>query len=306
MPTINIDQLNDKFGLSHGQHILNIQPGKGDIPIVVIQNAAASAVISLQGAHLLSWIPAGEEEVIWLSDEATFAVGKSVRGGIPVCWPWFGAHDKQADYPAHGFARTVLWQLTNTVALSDEATQITFQLDTRSLDDKLKSMWSQATVAEYRVTIGSTLILELNTTNNSEQDINISQALHTYFSVADVSKTSVYGLEGKDFLDKTEGFIRKTQVGPVTIKSEVDRIYLNTADENIIDDQQRKIVIKKQGSHSTVVWNPWQAVAEKMGDLGKDGYQRMLCVETANAADDSITIPPGGQHGLKAIYRLEK
>lgn len=302
----SIEQLNQAFAIHEGKHRLQFKNGQGDIPIIEIENAQARAVISLQGAHLLSWVPVGCDDVIWLSDEAKFAPGKSVRGGIPVCWPWFGAHETNASYPAHGFARTVPWQVKATQALSADETQITFALDTTTLDENYQAMWSAPTVAEYCLTIGRDLLLELTTHNCGDYAVIISQALHTYFKVADVSTTQVLGLEGSDYLDKTDDFKRKTQNGPVTIAGEVDRVYVETTDDVIIDDQQRKIKIQKHGSDSTVVWNPWQVVAAKMGDLGTDGYLHMLCVESANAMEDSVLINAGTQHTLQVRYTLEK
>jgi D-hexose-6-phosphate mutarotase len=155
------------------------------------------------------------------------------------------------------------------------------------------------------LTIGKILTIELTTNNQSNQAMTIGQALHTYFKVADVSKTHIFGLENKPYLDKTDGFKRKTQSGAVTIGSEVDRVYLQTADDVVIDDGQRKIVIKKQGSHSTVVWNPWKEAAEKMGDLGPDGYLKMLCVESANAVDDTVVVSAGESYRLLVTYELE-
>ncbi len=306
MHTINLTQLNTDFGFHNDKHRLSIEAGKGDIPVVVIENAQASAIISLQGAHLLSWIPTDDDEVIWLSKAAKFAMGKSVRGGIPICWPWFGPHGSHNDYPAHGFARTVMWQVTKSRALSADETQITFQLDSRQLAAELQPMWPQATVVEYCLTIGKTLSMDLTTYNHSDETITIGEALHTYFQIKDVSETSVSGLEGSDYLDKVDDFKRKTQNGPITINSEVDRIYLNTTNVNVIDDRQRRIIIKKEGSHSTVVWNPWQATAAKMGDLGNDGYRKMLCVESANAAENTVQVSAGGQHTMRVTYRLEK
>jgi D-hexose-6-phosphate mutarotase len=300
----NIKDLNKNFSIDNESNGLSFKIGEGDIPLVEIANEQASAIISLQGAHVLSWVPKDDDDVIWLSEDATFAMGKSVRGGIPVCWPWFGAHDSDTTFPAHGFARTVLWQVTDTKALASGETQITFSLDTAQSDQHIQQMWPQAAVAEYRLTIGKTLTLELTTFNNSEQTIVLGQALHTYFNINNVSHTSVTGLEGKDYLDKTEGFKRKNQSGPISINSEVDRVYLQTADDIIIDDSKRKILIQKKGSHSTVVWNPWQDVAEKMGDLGHEGYRHMLCVESANAAEDTVSIPPGERHTLLVSYEL--
>ena len=306
MNTPSVEKLNKDFSFANEYHSLIFKAGEGDIPVIEIKNEQACATISLQGAHVLSWVPTGEDEVIWLSEKATFAKGKSVRGGIPVCWPWFGPHENNAAYPAHGFARMVLWQVTKTEVLSEDETQITFQLDTRQLDKDNHAMWPWPTIAEYRLTIGETLTMELSTFNNSEQVITIGQALHTYFKVDDVSCSSVLGLEGKDYLDKTDGFNRKTQSGPVTIDAEVDRVYLATADDLVINDNKRKIVIKKQGSQSTVVWNPWKEVADKMGDLGEDGYLKMLCVESANALDDTVDIDVAGIHTLRVTYELEQ
>ncbi|NOX42292.1 MAG: D-hexose-6-phosphate mutarotase [Gammaproteobacteria bacterium] len=311
MKTASIAHLNKNFSFQNGSHSLCFKIGKGDIPVIEIQNEQASATISLQGAHLFSWVPSGEDEVIWVSEDATFAPAKSVRGGVPICWPWFGAHENNTSYPAHGFARAVLWQVTNTQQLSAGETQITFKLETNQLDasqltENIQHMWPTATIAEYSLTIAKTLTLELTTINNSDQSITLGQALHTYFNIEDVTNTTVYGLEGKDYLDKTDNFNRKIQTGPVIIDSEVDRVYLQTPDDIIIDNKKRKIIIKKQGSLSTVVWNPWKNVAEKMGDLGKEGYLKMLCVESANAAEDTISISAGESHKLTVIYEVER
>jgi len=299
----DIKDLNKNFSIDSIQH-LNFKMGDGGIPLVEIENEFATAVISLQGAHVLSWVPKGEADVIWLSTDAKFALGKSVRGGVPICWPWFGAHESDTNFPAHGFARTVLWTVKQTQALENGETQILFQLDTSALDETLQEMWPQATLAVYKITIGQTLTLELVTTNKSDEPLTLGQALHTYFNVFDIEQTTLTGLEGKDYLDKTAGFERKVQAGSIVIKQEVDRIYLQTADNVVIDDVKRKIKIEKKGSLSTVVWNPWQEVANKMGDLGTEGYREMLCVESANAADDIMTIAAGESHTLRVCYSV--
>ena len=305
MNTPDINDLNKSFSIDSNQH-LNFEMGDGGIPLVEIENEFATAVISLQGAHVLSWVPKGEADVIWLSTDATFAMGKSVRGGIPLCWPWFGAHESNTNFPAHGFARTVLWTVKQTQVLDNGEIQILFQLNTSTLDETLQAMWPLATLAVYKITVGQTLTLELITTNKSDEPLTLGQALHTYFNVSDIEQTTVSGLEGKDYLDKTTGFERKTQDGNITIKQEVDRIYLQTANDVVIDDVKRKIKIKieKKGSLSTVVWNPWQEVANTMGDLGTEGYRHMLCVESANAADDVMTIAPGESHTLRVCYSV--
>lgn len=300
----DILELNNRFSFRSRSSNLCFKAAAGAMPVLEIQNEQSCARIGLQGAHLLSWIPKGRDEVIWVSEQASFAPGKSVRGGIPVCWPWFGAHERDASFPAHGFARTSLWQVTDVRQLSDGATQICFLLDSALLGDRIQNMWPTPTTAEYRITVSEDLTLELVTKNNSDQEITLGQALHTYFQVQDVSKSTVTGLAGKDYLDKTDGFKRKTQAGPVVIESEVDRVYLNSPEDVCIHDQHRQIVIKKHGSHSTVVWNPWKAAAEKMGDLGREGYLNMLCVESANAAEDTLKLGPSQSHQLTVTYSV--
>lgn len=301
--TPDIEQLNKSFSFSNEKHSLYFKAGKGGIPVIEVINQQASALISLQGAHLLSWIPTKEDEVIWLSEDASFAPSKSVRGGIPICWPWFGAHESDVSFPAHGFARTVFWEVKGVQQISPDETRIVFTLNTKN-NETISQMWPMETIAEYCINIAKTLTLELTTYNNSEQPITIGQALHTYFKIGDITNTTVFGLEGKSYLDKPDGFKLKIQSGPINFDSEVDRVYLETSDDIIIDDSKRKIVIKKQGSESTVVWNPWKTVAEKMGDLGKNGHMKMLCVESANAANDTVSINPGEKHTLLVTYEI--
>jgi glucose-6-phosphate 1-epimerase len=306
----DIQTLNDKFSLNSDKNQLRIIEGKGGIPFIEIFNQHASALISLQGAHLLSWVPKDEKEVIWLSDDAVFAQGKSVRGGIPICWPWFGKHKSGNDqtasnFPAHGFARTTDWQILCTEALENGNTRISF---TTTPQTATAAMWPADTTVQYTIDIGIKLELELITHNNGAQPVTIGQALHTYFRVGDIAKTRLHGLDDTDYLDKPDNFKRKVQYGPVLFEQETDRIYLNTASDCVIEDRtlNRNIVIIKCGSHSTVVWNPWQEVADKMGDLGKEGYKNMLCVESANAADDVVTIQPGEAHTLWVQYGVQK
>ena len=303
-----IESLNKNFSYDLGGNFVGFVNTNADIPHIEIANAFACARISLQGAHILSWKPHNEGEVIWLSDDAVFAREKSIRGGIPICWPWFGAadenHNSDIALPAHGFARTVFWQVIDTAALASGETQIIFKLDTSTLSVNTEELWPTPTTAIYKVVVGKRLSLELTTTNNSHETFSLGQALHTYFSVSDVRETSVQGLDGKTYLDKTDEFKRKQQMGKLLFTEEVDRIYLETPDDIIIDDKKRRVIIKKQGSKSTVVWNPWQTVADKMGDLGEDGYLKMLCVESANAAEDVVTIEPGESHTLQVRYEI--
>ncbi|MEO1767096.1 D-hexose-6-phosphate mutarotase [Thiobacter aerophilum] len=296
----HLDALNHRFGVS-GQ--VKFKPGPGGMDAVEVTNEHASATILLQGAHLIDWTPKGEKPVIWTSPEAKFAPGKSVRGGVPVCWPWFGPHPTYADFPAHGFARTVPWEPIAVKALP-EGTWLAFRLIPT---DATRTMWPHATELVLQMVIGKTLDLDLATWNRGNTSITIGDALHTYFAVGDVRFAKIHGLHMVEYLDKVDGGARKVQLGPVIIDREVDRIYLDTPDTCVIEDTRfaRRIRISKQNSHSTVVWNPWLAKAAAMGDLGPDGYLHMVCVESANAADDVVTLAPGGEHHLWVRYQLE-
>ena len=276
----------------------------GGMTVVEVKNSYSTATIALQGAHVLSWSPNDAHPVIWLSDDAKFVSGKSIRGGIPVCWPWFGAHKTESLFPAHGFARTTMWSVVETRTLDNGETRLVFRL---VQDEKTRDMWPYSTQLECRITVGKTLDIDLVTSNTGNVPVVIGDALHTYFNVADVCQVSIYGLEGCPYLDKLDSFKRKQQSGAVRIDQEVDRIYLESEQDCIIEDPgfARRIKISKRGSHSTVVWNPWAETAARMGDLGENGYLNMVCVETANAAYDIVTIAPGDEHHLWSRYQIE-
>ena len=274
--------LNTQFELD-GQlsfHLIN-----ENMIVADISSELCNARIAVQGAQVLEWTPKGHDPVIWLSKDAKFSVGKSIRGGAPVCWPWFGAHASNSDYPAHGHARTVDWGVISSKSLADGRVQLVFALKTTAFT---RTLWPFSSPLELQITLGSTLELELITRNDEPVPISITEALHTYFVVGDVRQVSITGLDACDYLDKVDNFARRTQQGAVSFESEVDRVYLNTEAECVIDDASldRRIHINKKGSHSTVVWNPWTEKALAMGDMGRDGYLNMLCVESANAAEN--------------------
>lgn len=299
---MDVSALNDQFALD-GQ--LVFQEGPGGINLAEVRNGYATASISLQGAQVLNWVPVNESPVIWLSKAAKFMSGKSVRGGAPVCWPWFGPHARETQHPAHGYARTVTWDVIASKALDDGRTQLLFRLRENEVT---RAQWPHDTSLQCRITVGDTLEIELVTQNNGDTAVTITEALHTYFAVGDINRVKVYGLEDTEYLDKVDGGQRRIQHGPVTIGNEVDRVYLETRAECVIDDPllRRKIHISKHGSNSTIVWNPWREKADKMGDMGEDGYLHMLCVESGNAAGDAVTLTPGESHRLSVIYRIER
>ena len=296
-----VADLNERFGIAG--HISFTETD--GMVVAEIDNLHAKASICLQGAHLMHWTPQGEADVIWMSPAATLAPGKSIRGGAPVCWPWFGPHATRSDLPGHGFARTVMWEVIGTKKLADNGTWIALRLVPT---DKTREQWPHPSEVVLQIAVGKTLDMDLGTLNTGNEPITVGDALHTYFAISDIGEVLVHGLENTTYIDKVDAGERKKQEGPITIEQEVDRIYLETSAECVIEDPgwQRRIHIQKMGSHSTVVWNPWIEKADKMGDLGINGYRKMLCVESTNAADDIVTIAPHSEHHLWVRYSLEK
>jgi D-hexose-6-phosphate mutarotase len=174
-------------------------------------------------------------------------------------------------------------------------------------DDAARAQWPHPSRLTSTLTVGRELVFELTTHNLGATPMVIGEALHTYFAVSDIRRAPILGLEGCTFLDKVEGNTRRRQEGPVVIDSEVDRVYVDTTADCVIEDAGlgRRVRVSKDGSRSTVVWNPWSAKADKMGDFGPDGYLGMVCVESGNALENVVTVPAGGAHTLVVRYSVE-
>lgn len=301
MDSNDIPALEDRFGIA-GE--VSFAEGPNGMPVIEISNAKSMGSIGLQGAQLLTWAPVSQELVVWLSPRAKFGPGKAPRGGVPICWPWFGPHASESGFPGHGFARTSPWEAIEADALEDGSDRLGFRL---IRTEASFAQWPHATPVEIRYTLGEALEIELTTRNETDQPVILGEALHTYFMVSDVRKATVTGLDGCEYLDKVDGGRRKRQEGPIGFSGETDRVYLGTEADCCIEDPglKRRIRIEKRGSRSTVVWTPWEEKANKMGDFEEDGYLRMLCVESANAAEDVLTLAPGEEHRLWVRYSVE-
>ena len=288
---------------------LSFRIGAGGLTYADIDNHGGRATICLQGAHVVSYRPKSQAEpVVWVSDAAKFAPGKSIRGGAPVCWPWFGAHDSESGYPAHGFARTVPWTVTGSRKRNDAKTEITLQLVD---NEQTRAQWPHATRLALTVIVGDKLEMRLATTNEGNAPVQIGEALHTYLQISDIGAVNVLGLEGATYHDKVDNFATRKQSGAIGFSGEVDRVYVDTPADCVIVDAglKRRIRIAKTGSRSTIVWTPWTEKAEKMGDMGRGksgaGWREMVCVESANAMDNVVTVAPGATHTLTVTYSVE-
>ena len=263
-------------------------------PVFYIDHPTCTARIALHGAHVMSWKPLDEEEVLYFSPDAVFREGKAIRGGIPVCWPWFNAHPTNPEMPSHGIARTRFWEM---VEASESVGGVILKFEMS------EGIWH----ASLTVKAGAELEVNLETQNPNEIPIVVSGALHSYFAISDIEQVRVVNLEGADYLDTVGTPTQRTQKGAVGFSGEVDSIYDSSSSVLLVDDLSgRTILIEKSGSPSTVVWNPWAEKSAAMGDMPDEGYRKFCCVEAAIANDKAVIVLPGESHVLSTRISVEE
>jgi glucose-6-phosphate 1-epimerase len=282
--------------------IAEVVPGNGGLPKVRVTTPTASGEIYLHGAHITSWKPAEHQEAFFLSSKSRWENGQAIRGGIPVCFPWFGAKADDPKAPNHGFVRTKSWQLGS---IAQNGHDVVVGLVTES-DEATKKWWPADFRLVLRATFGKQLGLELTLTNTGKAPLQFEEALHAYFRVGNVETVRIRIPDALRYIDKTDSFREKTQFDDISISSETDRVYLHTREEIQVEDTElkRRIVINKQNSLNTVIWNPWSQKARALSDLGPDEWPQMLCVEPSNVAEASVHVAPGDQHTLSVQVRI--
>jgi glucose-6-phosphate 1-epimerase len=272
--------------------------GQGELPMIGISTLWSSAEIYLQGAHITNFRKHGEPSLTFMSQCSRFTEGQPIRGGIPVIFPWFGMREGMGN---HGFARVKNWELKEFAPAPDGSVSVRFRLP-----ECPEGSGFPPFTADYVVTVSQSLKLQLIVTNDAAEDsLTFENCFHTYFEVADVTSISIVGLKGASYLDKVANFAQKLETAEaLRIAAETDRVYLNTVGPLEIHDPGlgRKIRIEKQGSNSTVVWNPWISKSQQMPDFGNDEYQRMVCVETGNVSSNEIILPPGRSSTLTTSF----
>jgi len=283
-----------------------VEAGAGGLERVRVTGARADAEVYLQGAHVTRWQPrSAAAPVLFLSARAAYAPGKAIRGGVPLIFPWFGPHATDRTKPMHGFARARSWRLVRAEPAPDGTVGLELELDD---DEATRAVWSHAFRARYRVTIGDALGLTLEIVNASRAPFTFEAALHTYLTVGDVRAVAITGLDDTAYIDKVDAMTRKRHgAEPLRLTGETDRVFLGTRTRCVVHDRAlgRRLAVDKTGSASTVVWNPWSAKAAEIADLEPEDWRRMVCVETANAADDAVTLAPGARHVMTATIRVE-
>ena len=294
-----IAELDRRFEIPGVAQVLR---GNGGLPKVRITSTEVAGEMYLHGAHVTSWKPAGGGEALFLSAQSRWEDGRAIRGGVPICFPWFGDKANDPKAPAHGFVRTMAWQL-ESIAQDGGAVTVTMFTET---NQSTKKWWPADFRLVHRVTFGSELGLELDVTNTGTTALRFEEALHAYHRVGNIEKARVRGLDSVHYLDKTDSNRMKLQHGEIAIVSETDRVYLDTRDAIELEDPvlRRRTRITKEDSRTTVVWNPWVQKAHSLSDLADDEWMQMICIETSNVADFAVDLAPGGQHKMKALVRV--
>ena len=277
---------------------LHFEAGQGGLTKAVIATPVASGELYLQGAHVTSWQPAGHAPVLWMSRSSLFQPGKPIRGGVPICFPWFGPHASDPSAPAHGFARTALWEVTEARTTADGVISL-------SLQTRIDSFSVRFTV-EFGPVLQMTLTTEPGP--GSSTGLRFEDALHTYLSVSDVRNVSITGLEQVRYIDKVDGAAEKPATGAaIEFTGETDRVYFTTDSECHLHDpgRNRTIAISKSGSQSTVVWNPWIAKSARMPDFGDHEWPEMVCIETANVGVNAVELAPKSIHSTTVVIQVQ-
>jgi glucose-6-phosphate 1-epimerase len=294
---MTIQELNDQFALPG---VLAFEEHQGLIRAQVT-SSTASATIYLHGAHITHWQPSGHEARLYLSPRTALEPGKAIRGGIPICFPWFGPRSDGGAGPMHGFARIQDWSLAFAALVPSpgqgDQVHLTFTLEPNELS---RSLGFDHFRAAYQVVVGKSLALKLIVANTGAKPLVIEEALHTYFAVPSIESVSITGLEGAEYIDKTDNFARKRLPdAPLRFTAATDSMFPGHTANCTISTPGRTLVNAKSGSSTTVVWNPGSKAT--LADLPPDGWQHFVCVEAANAGADAIAIAPGATHTLEAV-----
>jgi len=291
--------LNQRFEIPG---IVKIVEERAGFPAVRVQTPDVAGEVQLYGAHVTSWKPAGEEEVLFLSEKAKWQSGTAIRGGVPVCFPWFSERTEGPKSPAHGLVRTKPWKLEG---ITHADSNVTVALST-SAEEGTRKYWQGDFHLLFCATFGEQLRMELIVTNHGSISFRYEEALHAYYRVGNAEKIKVRGLNGVSYIDKTDARKEKHQRGELTLTGETDRVYKGTSAAVEIEDPglRRRILVSKEDSRDTVVWNPWSQKAGAMTDLGADEWRQFVCVETANVGEHGVTLGEAQAHTMTVLVSV--
>ncbi|HUB27630.1 MAG TPA: D-hexose-6-phosphate mutarotase [Tepidisphaeraceae bacterium] len=271
---------------------------------ITLTNPDSEAQLYPYGSHVSSWKPKGQKDVLFLSKSSLFTPGKAIRGGVPIIFPWFGPRQGHPESPAHGFARTTMWNVAGCDNRPNGSCAMSLELTS---SDATRAIWPNDFLLRFTIAAEKKLTLSLSVTNTGRAPFTFEEAMHTYLAIGDIRQTTITGLAGVQYIDKVDKFTRKTPgPEPIVISGETDRVYLNTRSTCVVDDGawKRKISVAKENSNATVVWNPWIEKAKAFADFGDDEWPEMVCIETCNVGENSVTLEPGKSHVMTAIVSL--
>ena len=298
----DLNELNEKFSL---RGVVNFEKRTNDFIFLTVFNQYANAEICLYGAQITSFRPVNEPDILWMSSKSNFMSGKAIRGGIPVCFPWFGPHKTDSNKPQHGFGRLMTWEVTETAVMPNGETLMKFQLHS---SEATKIYWPHDFIAGMTVVVGKTLNSTLKVTNTSSVQFEYSCALHSYYNISDIEEISIDGLGGTRYHKHNEPGDFLQDSAKLEIHQVEDRHYYDTEAPCIIEDPifQRRIRVAKLGSRVTTVWNPWVDGCSKISDMPGDAYNSFVCIEAVNSFDDTVILKPGESHETSVIIGLEE
>ena len=284
-------------------HYKSTVPG---LPLLVIDSPLCNAVLSPYGAQLLEFKPKGKPPLLWLSPKAVFEQGVPIRGGIPLCAPWFGPHPTDSHKPNHGFVRNNHWTVENIEECSNGEVKVDFLFDTQDAHDTGAETYDYCFQIKLSMTLGDSVKLALTVVNLGGDEMPFSWAFHTYFAINHLDATRVTGLTGEEYLDQTKALTPCTQVNDITFTNEVDRVYQGIGEEQSIRcDRAETTIANIKGSNcpTAIVWNPYTELAAQMKDIGPNGHLQFICVERGAVFNDSWRIKP--MSSMTAELRLQ-
>jgi len=272
---------------------VSLSKGKGGMDKLSIETPWSTAEIYLHGAHVTHFQKKGEEPLLFMSQASEFSPDKPIRGGIPVIFPWFGPRE---GLPAHGLARMTAWEIQETTLETKGAVKVHLKLPALEFFD-----------VDFLVTIGQSLTIELRVKNHADKDSDFETCLHTYFQVSDIDAIRITGLRNSGYYDKVKEVGLLESAPAIHVVGEVDRVYFDTTSTVEIEDPgyKRVIRVKKSGSNSTVVWNPWIEKSKRMADFGDEEYRTMVCVKSGNVVKNKVSLPSAESAVLKVEYGSE-
>ena len=301
-PSARIEELNARFSK---QGRIAFETGPGGVVVARLESGGSSCRLSILGATVLSYIPEGGREVLFLSRRSGFQPGRAIRGGIPLCLPWFGDDPTGSGLPKHGFFRLFEWEVAGTSFRDGDSSVLLTLADSAST----REYWPRSFRAECRVSLGSSLSVSVKVINAGTEAFGLSCAFHPYFAISNITRIEMPDLASEEYLDHlapSTAESRKTQAGTLRFSGEVDRIYLRSGPVDIVDPASaRRIRVAGCGTAQTVVWNPWKEKCSAMADLEAGDYLRYVCVEPGIIAPPEARVEAGAdfEFGMRIEVR---